>query len=283
MFLSQLLIDTGGNPENPRPGRKWLENRYRIHQRLCMAFPARERVKRDPEFLEPYAPADFPEDRYGADQTKEIAGPAVLAHVHRPREPQAGFLFRVEPGPAGAVAVWVLSATEPSWDYAFQNAPGLLAKPPLPARPVDLRYAPGTRCRFRLAANPVRRLSKNSCNAAGEAVNPQWIGKRAPVPLDEAHLRTWLEKRAESPSSKTAKPSGFKLLSISGIATGSVRFNKSRSPKSSQRLVMAEYEGILDVTDTENFRNTIIAGIGPAKAFGFGLLTVAPIRETSMT
>lgn len=276
MFLSKLLIDAGGDPEHPRPGRAWLQNRYRMHQRLCMAFPSQERKNRDCAFLEPYTPADFPEDRQGADQKKDPSNAGFLSQVHRPRDTRAGFLFRVEPGPSGAVAVWVLSAAEPDWTYAFQNAPGLLAGDPIPARAVALTYAPGTRCRFRLAANPVRRLSKNSRNTAGEQVTPRWIGKRAPVPLDEAHLRAWLEKRADPPGgSGDGSTPGFKLAKISSIATGSVRFNKTRSPASAQRLVMVEYEGLLEVTDTDSFRNTIIAGIGPAKAFGFGLLSIA--------
>ena len=39
------------------------------------------------------------------------------------------------------------------------------------------------------------------------------------------------------------------------------------------------YEGILEVTNADNFRDTLVRGIGPAKAFGFGLLSVAPIRS----
>jgi CRISPR system Cascade subunit CasE len=123
-------------------------------------------------------------------------------------------------------------------------------------------------------------LSKNSRNSAGEAVTPNWIGKRVPVPLDESHLRAWLENRAEPQSdlleSRNTTSPGFRLLKIESIETGSVRFNKSRNPKNDQRLVLAEYEGILETTDTENFRNTIITGIGSAKAFGFGLLSLAP-------
>lgn len=285
MFLSQLLINASGDPDHPTPGREWLANRYRMHQRLCMAFPTQERFTRDREFLEPYVPADFPEDRSGADQSKESSDTAVLAHVHRPRDPSTGFLFRVESGPAGEVAVWVLSAAKPDWNYAFQNSPGLLATAPRVPRPVELRYHPGTHCRFRLTANPVRRLSKNSKNAAGEAVTSSWIGKRAPVPLNEAHLRAWLENRAEpqwdSRRNKTGATPGFQLLSIESIDTGSVRFNKTRSPKNSQRLVMAEYQGTIVVTDTESFRKTIITGIGPAKAFGFGLLSVVPVQANS--
>jgi CRISPR system Cascade subunit CasE len=36
-----------------------------------------------------------------------------------------------------------------------------------------------------------------------------------------------------------------------------------------------DFEGILEVTDPEEFAAAVTAGIGPAKAFGFGLLSVA--------
>ena len=36
-------------------------------------------------------------------------------------------------------------------------------------------------------------------------------------------------------------------------------------------------EGVLRVTDLEKFRNALLHGIGSAKAFGFGLLVIAPI------
>ena len=59
IYLSQLLIDTGGNPDRPRPGRLWLNNVYNIHRRLSMAFPLRQRRDGDPKFLQPFDPADL--------------------------------------------------------------------------------------------------------------------------------------------------------------------------------------------------------------------------------
>ncbi len=41
-------------------------------------------------------------------------------------------------------------------------------------------------------------------------------------------------------------------------------------------LVTAVFEGHLEVTDADLFRETLCQGIGRAKGFGCGLLTVAP-------
>jgi CRISPR system Cascade subunit CasE len=36
-----------------------------------------------------------------------------------------------------------------------------------------------------------------------------------------------------------------------------------------------QYEGILEVTDTQKFFQTLCSGIGPAKGLGMGLLSMA--------
>jgi hypothetical protein len=41
---------------------------------------------------------------------------------------------------------------------------------------------------------------------------------------------------------------------------------------------MAEFQGELTVTNPVEFRRTIAVGIGSAKAFGFGLLVLAPLN-----
>jgi len=40
-------------------------------------------------------------------------------------------------------------------------------------------------------------------------------------------------------------------------------------------LTVAQYDGRLEVTDPEALRRSLVAGIGPAKAYGCGLLTLA--------
>lgn len=110
MFLSTLLIETGVNPDRPRPGRLWLRNLYRVHQRLCMAFPSVEQKDSDIEFLKPFDPAGF-------------------NHVHGPRTAEQAFLFRIDPQARSNPTILVQSALKPDWDYAFSNAGYLLAAP----------------------------------------------------------------------------------------------------------------------------------------------------------
>jgi CRISPR system Cascade subunit CasE len=244
MYLSCLLIDVGENPDRPRPGRLWLRNLYHVYQRLCMAFPSATRRSDDPHFLRPFAPEDF-----GAE------------HVHVPRGSDAGFLFRVDPQPGGGIVVLVQSAVRPDWDHAFRNAGHLLAACPQ-VKPLDPCFAEGQRLRFRLVANPTRKIDTRS-GPDGCRRN----GKRVPVPADQLHA--WLAHRAES--------AGFLVDQCSTtVQQGYVYVNETRDD-SGHRLRSVRYDGILRVTDPGLFLSTLAKGFGSAKGFGFGLLSVARI------
>lgn len=163
MYLSNLLINVGDNPDRPRPGRLWLRNLYRVHQRLCMAFPSAQRKQSDAQFLNPYNPDDF-----------------TQCQVHTPRSAEAGFLFRVDPQPGGSVVILTLSAIQPDWNYAFANAAYLLAAPPQ-CKCYKPKPAAGQRLRFRLLANAVSRVRQQSVHHCGQAIDGKWVGKRVGV------------------------------------------------------------------------------------------------------
>jgi len=250
MYLSHLLIDVGTNPDRPRPGRLWLRNRYHVHQRLCMAFPSYKRKEEDPSMLKPYCPDDFGQ-----------------GHVHVQRGTDTGFLFRIDPLPGNRVIILILSAIKPDWDYAFHNAQYLLAAPPPEPRPFQLKFEDGSAFRFRLVVNPVKRLCRKSKHADGDQVGEKWIGKRVPVPVDD--LENWLIRHSEN--------GGFKIRQASVLTAGYAYVNRSGEKRQGQQLRSVRFEGILEVTDPEKFRQSLNSGIGPAKAFGFGLLSIAPI------
>jgi CRISPR system Cascade subunit CasE len=247
MYLSCFLIDVGDNPDRPRPGRKWLRNLYHVHQRLCMAFPSASRKSHDPDFLKSFDPRDF-----GNGQ------------VHVARKAESGFLFRIDPQPGGRVVILVQSAVKPEWDYAFHNAGYLLAAPPQ-VKPFDPSFKVGQRLRFRLVANPTRRLSKRSLGADGKPIE-KGIGKRVPVPTDQ--LSDWLARQAEKAGFSVEKESA-------SVSPSYVYVNKAREDNG-VRLRSVRYDGTLTVTDSTLFREAMRRGIGPGKAFGFGLLSVAP-------
>jgi CRISPR system Cascade subunit CasE len=217
-----------------------------------MAFPSDPRRERDPDFLAPYTPGDFGE-----------------GHVHVKRKEGAGFLFRIDPSILGRAIILVQSAVKPDWDYAFQNAGHLLAAP-AEVKLFDTQFATGQRLRFRLAANPTRRLSKHSRERDGKAVAEKWVGKRVPVPYDQ--LVDWLAEWRAHPD----EPPGFRIDKDSTTIHGGYIYLNKGANGSGNRLRSVRFDGVLEVTDPERFRATLFHGIGPGKAFGFGLLSVAP-------
>jgi len=248
MFLSLILIDIGTDPDRPRPGRTWLRNLYHVHQRLCMAFPSKQQKDNDDLFLQPFAPEQFAQD-----------------HVHVPRSSNAGFLFGIDPQSNGRCAILVLSALKPEWDYAFQNARHLLAVPPQ-TKPFALTVAAGQRLRFRLLANAVFRARQESKHRNGQPVQERWVNKRIGVGSDEKALRNWIERRAAT--------AGF---SVAELTLMQASYTSARKPTGeAMSLRSVRYEGVLSVTDPAKFLPAVESGIGPAKAFGFGLLSLAP-------
>jgi len=260
MFLSLLNVDTGDN----RPGRTWLRNLYHVHQRLCMAFPSADRKSHDKDFLQPFKPDDF-----GNGQ------------VHVRRQADSGFLFRIDPLPSGRAAILVQSAIEPDWGYAFHNAGYLLAAPP-EWKPFDPGFTVGQRLRFRLVANPMKKVDTIKKEIRERSTSEQLKeikgrhGRRVPVPDDK--LCEWLIRRAEG--------AGFVIDEKSTtVQTTYIYFKKSdkkqkdsaedKQKDEKSRLRSVRYDGVLEVTDADKFRDALICGIGSGKAFGFGLLSVA--------
>ncbi len=237
MFLSLLRTDVGNDPD--RPGRLWLRNPYHVHQRLCMAFPSASRKSDDPDFLKPFKPQDF-----GQEQ------------VHVARRTDAGFLFRIDPQPAGRVVILVQSAVKPDWDYAFHNAGYLLAGP-CQIKEFDPRRVcrTGATWRFRLRANPtVKREEKRHAL------------------LSQQEQTAWLRRKADA--------GGFEVVSVTASREGSRAARKTdyNAPEPKEHrisLVAVRFDGVLKVTDDEAFLRPLCCGIGSAKGLGFGLLSLA--------
>lgn len=246
MYLSQIQVDVNG-----RPASLWLRNVYHVHQRLCMAFPSDAQRQQDPSFVKPYNPDGIQKSQ-----------------VRVARSSGSGFLYCVMPNPGGNTIILVQSAIMPDWDYAFHNARYLLSAPPqIKAR--EINYETGECLRFRLTVNPTKKIDTKT-GTDGKKNN----GRRVPV-HDDA-LEEWLVSRADK--------SGFRVQQLHSVRTGYVFFDKrslhtrngnENGKVEPSRLRSATYDGLIEVTNADAFRNAVAGGIGPEKAFGFGLLCLA--------
>lgn len=158
------------------------------------------------------------------------------------------FLWRVEPGASIRNPV-VLVQSESAPDWSFLNAlPGYLAREPESKEwnPEAMLRAESKR-RFRLVANPT--VTKN--------------GKRVGLANEEEQL-AWLSRQGE----RLGFTVEMALVTDSG-------FVMSRSGKSLVQFQRTCFDGILAVRDVSRISEALISGIGPAKAFGCGLLSLA--------
>ncbi len=250
MYLSHLLIDVGDDPDRPRPGRKWLRNIYHVHQRLSMAFPTPEKRRVDADFLKPFCPGAFQKAR---------------------------FLFRVERGSADAAtrSVLVLSDMIPDWGYAFSNAGrNVLLAGPCQCREYDPGIEPQRRLRFRILVNPSQKSGthrratdkvdrRGQAKSQGKRLAIRWTEKQRP---DEV-IVPWFERKVSA---------AFSVETCELVTLGWVAGYRPKDERT-MRFRSALLEGELRVKDADAFRHALTNGIGHAKAFGFGLLSVAPV------
>jgi len=190
---------------------------------------------------------------YEMHRTIMSAFPENLANSER-------VLFRVDVDRHTGIPTVLVQSQQPADWSALQAADGYLlasdslGKPNPAQKQFELSVAAGQRLAFRLRANP-------SFKRDGRRL--AW--------LREEDQRAWLDRKAEA--------GGFRVLSLLVIPEGMVTSEK-HSVEASHRMSVysVRFDGLLMVTDSEKFRDTLAAGIGPAKAFGFGLLSVAPVH-----
>lgn len=126
------------------------------------------------------------------------------------------------------------------------------------------RIETGQRWRFRLRANPV-----HSVKPAGGLKDPESTQRgKVYAHVTVQQQEQWLMDRAEK--------YGFKLQEGSfRVVQREVRqFRRQRHPVT---LGIATFEGVLEVADATLFRRALTSGIGRAKAYGCGLLTLAKV------
>ncbi len=181
--------------------------------------------------------------------------------------PLGRVLWRVDQDSRFDVRLHVCSPEKPDLTHLVEQAgwPTTSAWETRAYAPLLDRLAPGQAWAFRLTANPVRRLRVTEG------------GKRGPV---KAHVTadqqlTWLVER--SAAAGFAIPPG-----ASGEPAVSVRDRKAvrfAHDDGQITLVTATFEGLLTVTDLNALRVTLTGGLGRAKSYGCGLLTLAPVPQ----
>lgn len=168
----------------------------------------------------------------------------------------ARILFRCEQDNPFVVSVIVQSMTKPDWsqleaskDYLHQvDGPKLMMLE-------GLRQ--GQLLHFCLRCRPSKRIGGR------DKVD---LGKRKGL-VTKDEILAWLHRKAET--------GGF---SVREAIFDRIYWYDSKGGVKDKPLGGIVFNGILVVTDCSTFRQTVCSGVGPQKSFGFGLLSIAPVK-----
>jgi len=183
-------------------------------------------------------------DRYELHRTLMSAFPAELPANER-------ILYRVEDNRnVPVVSVLVQSHYLPDWESVerMQRGGYLVDLPRI--RVIVHEVTAGQRLPFRLQANPTVKRD----------------GKRHAIYAD-FELLTWLSRQGDR--------HGF---TCTPLDVQVVKLGKKHGQKRRQTWHAVQFDGALTVTETAAFEEGLASGIGSAKAFGFGLLSI-PYRS----
>jgi CRISPR system Cascade subunit CasE len=192
-----------------------------------------------------------------------------------------GVLYRLEPSCRGSAPVLLVqSVAMPDWarlPVDYLNSPAATRS----LAPFFDSLQPGETLRFRLRANPTKKVDTKS-GPNGERRN----GRRVKLKT-EAEQVAWLQRKATDEGS-------FEILSVRAAPEtaaldvtdeGQLKGWRPQPERSSRRLTFGTvlFDGHLRVSDPERFRGTVERGLGSGKAYGFGLLSAArdenPLRR----
>lgn len=167
---------------------------------------------------------------------------------------QLGVLFRAEETPVGPYLL-IQSLIQPD-PHKLPDHYGACDSRPLSQLLEYLR--PDLPVRYRIVANAVRKPRKTT---------QEIYGLKDRVALSGAAAQDWWTRQATNSGLKLASVEMTRLDNAHGTrAQGQQRIRHART----------KFEGVAHIEDPDLVRQRITSGIGPGKAYGCGLLSLAP-------
>lgn len=190
---------------------------------------------------------------YEMHRTIMGAFPTPLPHDER-------VLFRIEPSERSDMpAVLVQSVYRPDWESVQQKKEGYFTQSPQVRSLDGLNINAGDRLRFRLRADPSKRVYY------AKKEKSQRISL-----FSEKDRREWIVRKAEQ--------SGFSIQSESLLicdAPYRTMFIPRAKETHKATINMVDFNGVLKVDDVEKLLFSLAQGIGPAKGLGCGMLSLS--------
>lgn len=191
-------------------------------------------------------------------------------------------LWRLETIDRHRLGLLVLTESRPSWEHLIEQGGWPGADTPQAIvkayQPLLDQVTRGRQFAFRLHANPVSSTKKPTKPSPAQrsrlAASDRPRGVRLPHRTAGDQL-TWLHGRLErwgfQPLPGEHGPTAYL------VARERLSFNKRDSDRSHRvTLEAATFEGLVEVIDPPVAQRSLLYGVGPAKAYGMGLITLAP-------
>jgi CRISPR system Cascade subunit CasE len=182
----------------------------------------------------------------------------------------SGILFRLDVHPqTGIPSLMVQSLIIPDWSYLLADRKNyLLDGEFLPLgvenpdwKEVNLQLRQGQALAFRLRANPTIKKDR-------EGKKQGWrVGL-----IHEDDQRKWLARKFETAGAALVSAN----ISNEQELRGKLFIEKDDDKR--MRFLSVQFDGLLRVINPQRLYETLQAGIGSGKGFGFGLLSLAPPR-----
>ncbi|MEX3100208.1 MULTISPECIES: type I-E CRISPR-associated protein Cas6/Cse3/CasE [unclassified Streptomyces] len=191
-------------------------------------------------------------------------------------------LWRVDPAPAGRADLFIVSPDRPDLTHLVEEAgwPGL-AEPGWTTFAYDEflgTLTEGSTWGFRLTANPVHNIRRD--------VDSRDSPTKRAAHITPRHQIGWLLKRQENAGFEVIESPAERRLTEHGHQHEVIvhdrmplQFTKAGTAngRPQVRFTRVTFDGRLRVTDADTFRRTLTNGLGKAKAYGCGLMTLAPL------
>lgn len=246
VYLTKMIL-------NPRSNqvRKEVGNPQELHRTISRAFPPIEN------------------------------SPDLKKHERKTPRNQYNILYRLDiDRHRGKAFLLVQSEHKPDWNFLESNY-----SDELETKNIGENYGAvenGMNLIFRLQANPTKRVGKSD-QKADDKFKPagnKTIRRRVELRTDEDRT-DWLVRQGTRLGFQIGnlkiEPAVRNVISAK---EGKISFTKKgkNNPITYGSVV---FEGVLQVTDADKFREALVNGIGQGKAYGFGLLSVAKVSQAN--
>ena len=171
-----------------------------------------------------------------------------------------------------AVWLYVVSSTRPDLTHVVEDIgrPTTSGWETKEYQPFLNRLADGQVWGFRLTANPTH----SGRRSVGSA-DTQRFGH-----LTASQQEKWLTDRLDGWGARARvqdveAPAESLTFAVVGREVAQFSHGRSGGSRSRVTLTRTSYEGVLEVVDSDKLRAALVAGMGHAKAYGCGLMTLA--------